>query len=229
MAANEGLIGLALANDTPGVTAPGARGRVLGSNPLAYAVPNGTPRPILFDAASSTVAAGKVLAAHALGKKIPADWIVDADGSPTTDPGALLRGGALTPMAGHKGYGLALLIETLAGIVPGAAIAGQVLSWTMSDPSLATGHGAAFIAIDAARMLPAGEFEMRVNRYMDEGRSAPRAPGCDRIYLPGEMEWERREKALNEGVLLPADVMDSVRNLSEEIGIQLKQAGREIA
>ena len=65
--------------------------------------------------ATSTVAGGKVAAAHAAGQSIPADWVVDRDGEPSTDPAAFLEGGALRPMAGHKGYGIALLIETLSG------------------------------------------------------------------------------------------------------------------
>ena len=96
------MIGLAMANDTPSVTAPGARGRVTGSNPFAYAVPTGEGDPILLDMATSTVAGGKVAAAHAAGKAIPEGWLVDLEGRPTTDPGAFLRGSALTPMAGQK-------------------------------------------------------------------------------------------------------------------------------
>ena len=119
MAAAADMIGLAMANDMPSVTAPGARGRVTGSNPLAYAVPTADGRPILLDMATSVVAGGKVAAAHAAGKPIPADWVVDRDGEPTTDPAAFLEGGALRPMAGHKGYGIALLIETLSGVLTG--------------------------------------------------------------------------------------------------------------
>ena len=90
MAAEEDMIGMAMANDTPSVTAPGARGRVTGSNPLAYAVPTGSGMPIVLDMATSTVAGGKVAAAHALGKLIPGGWVIDALGQPTTDPGDFL-------------------------------------------------------------------------------------------------------------------------------------------
>ena len=88
MAVESDMIGLAMANDTPSVTAPGARGRVTGSNPMAYAVPSGSGPPILLDMATSTVAGGKVAAAHALGKSIPEGWVISLDGRPTTDPGA---------------------------------------------------------------------------------------------------------------------------------------------
>ena len=84
-AARSGLVGIAMANDTPSVAAPGSRGPITGTNPLAYAIPVGTGDPILLDIAMSTVAGGKVYAAHQLGKPIPADWIMDREGRPTTD------------------------------------------------------------------------------------------------------------------------------------------------
>src|SRR5208337_2687033 len=103
LAAAQDMIGMAMANDVPSVTAPGARGAITGSNPLAYAVPTASGKPILLDMATSIVAGGKVAAAHALGKPIPAGWIIDCDGEPSTDPAAFMQGGALLPMAGHKG------------------------------------------------------------------------------------------------------------------------------
>lgn len=222
LAAAEDMIGLAMANDTPSVTAPGARGAITGSNPLAYAVPTGSGRPILLDMATSIVAGGKVAAAHALGQPIPPGWVIDRDGEPSTDPAAFLQGGALLPMAGHKGYGIALLIETLAGLLTGALIARQVIPWIHGDPAVPTGHGAAFIAIDVAKLMPAAAFKQRVDALVHEIHTAPRARGVDRICVPGEMEWERRERALAEGILLPPDVVASVTALADELDIKLK-------
>jgi LDH2 family malate/lactate/ureidoglycolate dehydrogenase len=219
LAAAQDLIGLAMANDTPSVTAPGARGRVTGSNPFAYAVPTGSGRPILLDMAISTVAGGKVIAADALGKPVPPGWVVDRDGEPSTDPAAFLDGGALTPMAGYKGYGLALLIETLSALLTGALVTRQVLPWIVSDPALPTGHGAAFLAIDVAALMPVEAFKQRVDALVREIHEAPKAHGSERIYLPGEMEWERRERALAEGIELPADVVASLRDLAADLGL----------
>jgi ureidoglycolate dehydrogenase (NAD+) len=219
MAADEGMIGLAMANDTPSVTAPGASGRVMGSNPLAYAVPTGSGPPILLDMATSTVAGGKVAAAQALGKRIPEGWVIGPDGKSTTDPAAFLDGGALTPMAGHKGYGLALLIESLSAVLTGAALTRQVVSWAVGDPSVPTGHGAAFIAIDIGAMMPIDLFRRRIDAMAQEIRQSPRSAGSDRVYLPGEIEWERRQRALVEGIVLPDDVRISVAELAGELGL----------
>ena len=222
LAAAADMIGLAMANDTPSVTVPGARGRVTGSNPLAYAVPTGDGRPILLDMATSIVAGGKVAAAHEAGKQIPADWVIDPDGEPTTDPAAFLAGGALRPMAGHKGYGIALLIETLSAVLTGALLTRQVVPWIVGDPALPTGHGAAFLAVDVAALMPIAVFKQRVDGLAREIREAPKARGVERIYLPGEMEWERRETALREGIVLPADVVASVAALAEELGVPVR-------
>jgi LDH2 family malate/lactate/ureidoglycolate dehydrogenase len=221
LAAAEDMIGLSMANDIPSVTASGARGRITGSNPLAYAIPTGDGRPLVLDMATSIVAGGKVAAAHALGQAIPAGWVVDEHGQPTTDPGAFLRGGALLPMAGHKGYGLALLIETLSAVLTGAAVTWQVVAWMGGEPSVATGHGAAFIAIHVAAFMPVETFHARVAALVREIRAAPKAPGADRIYLPGEREWERREQALREGIALPEDVLASLHGLAREIDLDL--------
>ncbi len=219
MAAEEDMIGLAMANDIPSVTAPGASGRVMGSNPLAYAVPAGAGPPIVLDVATSTVAGGKVMAAEALGRTIPEGWLIGPDARPSIDPAAFLAGGALTPMAGYKGYGLAILIESLAAVLTGASIRHQVLSWMGDDPSMATGHGGAFLAIDIGAMTPIGEFKRRVDSMAREIRQVPRSDGSDRVYLPGEMEWERRQRALAEGIALPADVRWSIIELARELAI----------
>jgi LDH2 family malate/lactate/ureidoglycolate dehydrogenase len=226
MAAREGLIGLAMANDTPTMTVPGARGAVLGNNPFSFAIPTGEAHPILLDIALSTVAGGKVFAAATRGESIPDHWLVDAEGRPTTDPRLFPQHGALTPMAAHKGYGLAVLVETLSAILTGASVASQVLSWTFADASLPTGHGAAFLAIDVNAIMPADTFHQRVQEAVQEIRSAPGARGAARIYLPGEMEWERREKALVEGIELPEDVVVNLRAMAEELSLDWNRAER---
>ncbi len=220
MAAEAGLIGMAMANDTPSVTVPGAKGRVTGSNPFSFAVPTGEGDPILLDMATSTVAGGKVYAAYTLGKPIPEGWVVDEEGLPTADPAAFMRGCALTPMAGHKGYGLALMIESLAGLLTGAALTGQIASWMASDPALPTGHGAAFVAVDVAAMMPLGDFQQRADALCRELRASPKAAGADRIYLPGEIEWENRRRALDGGIVLPDDVLASLEELARDLDME---------
>ena len=219
MAAKEGMIGVAMCNDIPTVTVPGARGAVMGSNPFAFAAPRVGEPAIFLDMATSTVAGGKVFAAAKVGRTIPNHWIVDADGLPTSDPTIFPDTAALTPMAGHKGYGIALLIETLSGVLTGAMIGPHVLSWMFQDASRPTGHGAAFIAINVGAMMPTEVFEQRMAQTVKEIREAPKAKGSERIWLPGEMEWERRAKALRDGIELPDDVVANLKGLAEDLGL----------
>ena len=219
-AARAGLVGIAMANDSPSVAAPGSRGPITGTNPLAYAIPAGEGDPILLDIAMSTVAGGKVYAAHQTGRPIPANWIVDRQGRPTTDSGLYPHHAALAPMAGHKGYGLGLLIEALSALATGAAVTTQVGGWMFGDPSAPTHHGAAFLALDVAAMGGGADvFAGRVRSLVDEIHAAPTAEGVDRLLLPGEREWANRRRALAEGIALPADVIATLAPLAAELGL----------
>lgn len=218
MAAKQDLIGLAMTNVDPFMTVPGARGRVLGTNPLTYAVPTSTQRPVFLDMATSTVAASKVFAAELLGKDIPDTWIVDQQGQPTTNPAELMKGGAMQPMAGYKGYGIALLIEILAGVFTGAAFTTDLKTW-ITDTSTPINQGHLFIAIDPRIMMPLDAFKSRMDELARRIKATPTAPGTQRIYLPGEMEWDKRDDALANGISLPEDVRTYLRNMAMDWGI----------
>ena len=217
MAAREGMLGISMCNVDPGVAVPGSRGPVLGTNPIAYAVPTGHGKPVFLDIATSVVAAGKVYAAQAAGKPIPEGWLVDKDGLPTTDPTGYPLLGALLPMAGHKGYGIALMIEILTGVLCGGAFGRDVVSWVNGPEPV--NQSLAFMAIDVSLGMPREQFEARMDKLVLSIRGAPRALDVDRIYLPGEKEWENREKALRGGLVLPADVVASLMGLSQDFSL----------
>jgi len=221
LAAREGLLGLSMANDVPSVAAPGSRTAVTGSNPIAYAVPAGRHRPILLDISIATVAGGKVYAARDRGAAIPDNWLIGPDGRPTSDASLYPAQATLMPMAGHKGYGIALLVETLSGILTGAAVTWGVRGWMSDDPAAPTHHGAAFLAIDCDAMMPAGEFGRRMDALIDEIHAAPRADDVERVFVPGEMEWERYDKAMTEGVRLPPDVVASLAEAAALVGLDI--------
>ena len=222
-AARGGFIGLSMANDVPSVAAPGSRGAVTGSSPISYAVPAGRYRAMILDMSVATVAGGKVFAARTRGEPIPNTWLLGPDGRPTTDPSSYPHAGALQPAAGHKGYGIALLIETLAGVLSGASITWKVGIWMFDDTSKTTGHGAAFIAINLAAMMPEGQFIERMEGLVEEIHQAPRADGVDRLYIPGEMEWERYDRAMDDGINLPVDVLASLQEAAALVGLNLEQ------
>jgi LDH2 family malate/lactate/ureidoglycolate dehydrogenase len=220
LAAQRGLIGISMANDIPSVAAPGSTKAVTGSNPLSYAVPIGEGRdPILLDMAISTVAGGKVFAAQQRGEPIPDNWILGRDGMPTTDSRSFPLEAALQPMSGPKGYGLALLIESLSGVLSGAAITWQVGSWVFGDKSKPTNHGAAFLAVDVESIMARDEFNDRINYLVDEIHAAPAIDAIDRVMLPGEREWKNRTVAMRNGIRLPEDVLSRLFDVAELVDL----------
>ena len=125
MAAREGLIAMITADSgrSAKAVAPfgGAKAR-LGTNPICFAIPSNLEGPLFFDMATSAAAAGKINVAIARGEQVPAGWLIDADGKPSTDPRVLRQGGALLPVGGaegYKGYGLATIVEILSGLLTG--------------------------------------------------------------------------------------------------------------
>jgi ureidoglycolate dehydrogenase (NAD+) len=218
MAAREGLVGLCMSNDVPTVAAPRSRSAVLGSNPIAYALPAKRHRPVLFDISTAAVAGGKVYQAIARGESIPSTWLLDRTGKPTTDPSEFLEGGALQPAAGHKGYGFALLIEALSGALSGASMTTRIGNWMWGDASASTDHGAAFIAIDAAS-ISGGGFSEGVSDLIDEMTTAeptdPEAP----VLVPGQLEWAAYDDAMAEGLVLPVDVLERLELVTDLAGV----------
>ncbi len=217
MIAEHDMIGLSMCNVEPCMTVPGGKSKVLGTNPIAYAAPTGTKRTVMLDIATSAVAATKIFAAKNEGRSIPDTWLVDDDGIPTTDPNNYPEQGAQLPMAGHKGYGLAVLVEILTATLSGSAMMSGVHSWVSEDEE-PSNQGHAFVAINAGAMMPLEEFQARMGAMCQEIKGAETARGGT-IYLPGEMEWEKREKALVEGIVMPEDVLISLRGLAEDSGL----------
>ena len=222
LAAQKDLIGLAMTNTNPLMAVPGAASMVLGTNPFSYAVPAGREKPVFLDIATSVVAASKAISAKALGQPVPPGWLVDKEGIPTTDPSRYPEEGALLPMAGHKGYGLALMIEILCATLTGADMLGEVKLWLEDHPGpLNQGH--AFMAIDIKKFMPAHRFKERMDRMIQEIKSAPKAKGSDRIYLPGEIEWDHRERALAQGMSLPEHVIERLAGLAVDWDLNLEK------
>jgi ureidoglycolate dehydrogenase (NAD+) len=220
LAAKAGMIGLAMANDCPCMVAPGSRKPVLGTNPFAYAVPMGDGTSIFLDIASAAVASGKVWAAKNAGERIPNTWLVDEKGLPTTDPSVFPDRGSMMPFGGHKGYGIAVMIEVLSAMISGAGSRWDILSWILHDTSKPTLHGAAFMAINVGAMVPIEEFETRVEKMAREIRETPQAEGSPGVFLPGEIEWRKRREALAHGIALPEEARASVRGVLKDLGIQ---------
>ena len=124
-------------------------------------------------------------------------------------------------MGAHKGYGLAILVEILASVMTGAGILSEIASWNL-DLSSVNNAGHAFIAIDISKMMPKDVYTERICQMADELKNGPKAKGKDRIFLPGEMEWEKRESATTKGEIEITDAhADALKALSDKNGIAI--------
>lgn len=214
-----GLIGIITSNSRPIATAPGVLGPVLGSAPLAYAIPDdGGGAPIVFDAALSQVAGTRVVQAAERGEAIPPGWIVDRHGRDSTDPGDLLEeGAALTPLGGHKGFGLSLLVELLAGVLSGAGFGDGVRSH-VSQPCEASLTGHMILALEVEALMDPAEFGDRVRSLRAAIAEAPAEPGAEPVRLPGAAADMHERRARSDGLRLELLLWRPLMELAAEMG-----------
>lgn len=218
MAAAAGLVGLYAAVASANHMAPwGGVESLLGTNPLAIAIPNGDV-PAVLDIATTVVSYGTVKS-HALrGETMPAGWMVDrATGAALTDP-ARSSEGVLLPIGGYKGAGLALMLGLLAGTLNGAAVGSEIVDFNADETSEAnTGHF--MIAIDIARFGDPGVFAAAMNRHLDELRGSAVLPGAGPIRMPGDERARRRAERAGAGVPLVPALVGNLDRLGERLGV----------
>ncbi|MBP7148250.1 MAG: amino acid adenylation domain-containing protein [Acidobacteria bacterium] len=218
LAAREGFIGLCTTNGPAFLAPTGGLAPRLGNNPLGVGIPAGRSHPIVLDIAMTVAPRGKIGLQLAEGKPLAPGWILDAAGRPSTDL-ADLAAGLGVPIGGHKGYGLALVLEVLAGVLTGSAFGRDHLRETLRETARPPDFGHFFLALDPALFLPAGEFAARVERLIEQAKTAPRAPGVQEILVPGEMELRAREQNLQRGVPLRRGTYDVLVRYAREAGL----------
>jgi LDH2 family malate/lactate/ureidoglycolate dehydrogenase len=210
--AAQGVVGIALSNTRPLMPPPGGAERVVGNNPLAIAFPS-DGESLVVDMAMSATAMGRIRLAEAAGEPIPEGWATDAEGRPTTDAAAAIKG-MLLPAAGPKGFGLALAIDLLCGGLSGGAITDEVKP-LYGDPKQPYGCAHFFLGIDPAAFGMAG-LGSRVLAVQEKTRKARRAAGHDRIYAPGDLERARR--AANGGECpVPPEVISKLKEAERKL------------
>ncbi len=204
-----GLIGLGFANSPSAVApAPGAK-PFFGTNPMAFAIPRGERDPIIADMATSQVALVTIKKAAAEGGPIPLGWGYDKNGNETTDPAAVLDGGALAPAGGYKGMLLGLLVDLLGGVLSGPHCSFQAPVFkdnTGGEPKV----GQFFIAISPAAFTPGGEPSYS-NRLETLLAALAAEPG---VRLPGARRHEFRLRAETEGVEVPLPLIEKLEGFA---------------
>lgn len=192
-AADADCIGIAMCNTRPLMPAPGGAERLVGNNPVAIALPTAGRTPLVLDLAMSEAAMGKIRFADQTGEPIPDTWATDSSGVPTTDPAAAIDG-MLLPFGGHKGFGLALMVDLLCGLLSGGSW-GPDVKHLYGDSSVPYDCSHLFLAVDVTRFGSGTTFESQALAASDRIRNAEKAPGTDRLFAPGEPEWNRMKAA----------------------------------
>lgn len=219
MAAEEGMVGIVMSNSAPSMSPWGGVDPFFGTNPLSISVPGGSRGPVVLDMSSSVVARGKIRLAQKRKETIPLGWALDEIGTPTTDPDAAMKG-TLLPIGGPKGYGLALMIDVLAGLLSGSQYGPKVK--TFHQPLGPTGIGLFFMAVDIVRFTPLDHFKQLMDSYVESIKKSKRAKGITQIYLPGEIESLKERKSLAEGVELSDSVVSDLNRLLEKVKSPLR-------
>lgn len=231
MALNDGMVGLSMTNAHPSIAPTFGVIPMLGTNPIAVAVPTDEAFPFLFDAATAVVTRGKIEVAARANKPIPAGWVISHDGTPVTDTSTLIEqmnkneaalmpiGGMGEQMGGHKGYGLATIVEIFSAAFQNGAYLSELHDTdAQGNPHfLRIGHF--FMAINVENFLPLAEFKKISGDMMRQLRGSQTAPDQARIYTAGEKEYYNTLYVLEHGVEITPGVQRGLKILVHELDL----------
>lgn len=218
MAAARDMVAMVATNGPAAVAPWGGSKAMLSTNPLAYGIPAGVEPPVILDMATTVVSRGRLNLFAKRNIEIPLTWALDEEGRPTNNPHAALRG-TLQPLGGYKGYGLALVIDLVCGVLTGAGYGvhcgGHLLEYDRPPQNV----GSTFVAVTVDSFMDVPDFKARVDGALREIKDSPRAPDTDRIYAPGEIEYETREKRLQRGIPIDLEIEADLRALAAELAV----------
>jgi L-2-hydroxycarboxylate dehydrogenase (NAD+) len=229
MALDHDMIGISMTNANPLVAPTFSVSRLLGTNPLAVAIPAEEEPPFVADFATTPVARGKLAMMEKRGETAPLGYVQDASGHPSTDPAVITHGGAIVPLGGdrehgsHKGYCMSAIVDILSAVLPGANFGPFVppqvsyLQPRNDMPGKGLGHFFGAMRIDAFQQ--ADEFKRMMDLWIRTFRAASPAEGQPRVYIPGDIERESEEKLLKEGILLNPRVAEDLEFVKHELGV----------
>jgi L-2-hydroxycarboxylate dehydrogenase (NAD+) len=195
----------------------GSSETMLGTNPMAFAVPAQDEPAIVLDMSPTVVAFGKVRLAAQRGEQMPVGWMIGKDGKPLTDPKRMDEG-HLLPIGDYKGSGLSLIVGLLAGALNRAALGRDVVDFTKEIGS-PTNTGQAIAAISVDAFMPASDFKRYVDQVIRDIRSSQKLPGVERIWLPGEQSHTKLQDRRAHGVPIPQSLRDSLDAVARDLNV----------
>jgi LDH2 family malate/lactate/ureidoglycolate dehydrogenase len=217
LALERDMIGLCATNALPTIAPWGGTAKILGINPLAVAIPAGEETPIALDAAFSGSSHGKIRVYHQKGLPIPDGWAFDAQGQPTNDAAAAIEG-LLQPIGGYKGTGLAMVFGILSAVLSEASYGTE--SGNMVDGARPGHDGHFMMALNVEAFTSVGRFKTETDRIVRQIHESALAPGCDRIYSPGELEAENAARYSAEGIPLNGATIGALADAARSLGVE---------
>jgi LDH2 family malate/lactate/ureidoglycolate dehydrogenase len=219
MGAREGCVMFLTTNGGPAMAPWGGRKKIIGTNPWSVAAPVGKRPPFVVDMANTGVARGKIYLARNKKLPIPLGWAINSKGEPTTDPQEAIDG-IILPMAEHKGYAIAAMVDVMSGVLTGSGFLSAVHSPYKTAEKSHCGH--LMIALDIERFQPLAQFNARMEKFADEIKAVPTAKGFDEVFYPGEIEAKNDVKNRKEGIQFPDDTLADLRRVAKETGLEAK-------
>jgi len=222
MALSQGMIGFSSTN-APAAAAPtGGRKAMLGANPFAVAFPAERELPVVLDLSTTVVARGRILLYAKQDKPLEPGWALDERGIPTTDPHAALKG-LLAPIGGYKGYGMMLALDLLCGVMTGSNYGAHFPGFLADNMIEPTDVGSVFGAIHVESFMDLPEFKSFMDKAIQEIKGSDRIEGVQRIYIPGEIEFETKADRLARGIPIPDAVIKDFIALGRELSTPFPQ------
>lgn len=231
MAVAQGMIGFTVTNARPSVSPTFGVEPMLGTNPIAFGAPTDEAFPFLYDGATPITQRGKVEVLARAEKPVPSGWIIDQQNQPMNDPNLILKelgkgkaaflplGGSGEEMGGHKGYGLATMVEILsASLQQGAFLGGLTgIAADGSPQPFKVGHF--FMAINVESFTPLEDFKRATGQILRDLRASRKAPGQERIYTAGEKEYEIEKVVRSRGIEVNANLQKELKIIQQELGL----------
>jgi len=217
LGALDGCVMLLTSNGGPAMAPWGGRKKIIGTNPWSVAAPAGKRPPLLVDMAATGVARGKIYLARNKNLPIPLGWAISKDGAPTTDPQEAIDG-IILPMAEHKGYAIATMVDMLSGVLTGSGFLSNVHSPYKTAEKSNCGH--LMVAMNIEAFQPLAQFNARMEAFISEIKSVPLAKGYDEVFYPGEMEANNDSRNRRDGLSLPEDTLVDLKRIAKETGLE---------
>ncbi|MFN8444558.1 MAG: Ldh family oxidoreductase [Caldilineaceae bacterium] len=220
------MIGISLTNNYGiGIVPTFGNEPMISTNPISVAVPTGQGNPFVLDMATSVVAFSKIGAALVKGEKIPLGWVVNQQGEPVEDAQTAWEGGRILPLgstpegSSHKGYGLAVLVDILTGVLSGGIYGNLAFRNPPDDPKLRESSSHFFMALRIDSFRPVDEFKATMDDMLSALRNSAKAPGRERIYTHGEKEHEAEQERSQLGIPYHVNFVKKLRELASETGV----------